>query len=123
EQVAAELSERYEEIDQICTSSEILGQTLRLDEAADRILLEVAGVVRARRATLLVHDRESGLLRIVATQGMDAPDIEPIEVDDPCSVAARVFRDMRIVSHDPTDPQAVTPGCPERRTYKGKGIL
>src|SRR5205807_1130717 len=83
-QVAAELSERYEEIDLIYTISEILGQTIRLDEAADRILREVAGVVRARRATLLVHDRERGLLRIVATQGMDAPDIEPIEVDDPC---------------------------------------
>src|SRR5439155_914214 len=62
-QVAAELSERYEEIDLIYTISEILGQTIRLDEAADRILREVAGVVRARRATLLVHDRERGLLR------------------------------------------------------------
>src|SRR5947208_3847472 len=77
----------------------------------------------ARRATLRVNDRERGLLRIVATQGMDAPDIEPIEVDDPCSVAARVFRDMRIVSYDPTDPQAVNPGCPEGRTYKGKAFL
>src|SRR5439155_27364305 len=109
-QVAAELSERYEEIDLIYTISEILGQTIRLDEAADRILREVAGVVRARRATLLVHDRDRGLLRIVATQGMDAPDIEPIEVDDPCSVAAPVFRDMRIGSYDPTHPQAVHPG-------------
>src|SRR5256886_3472351 len=54
----------------IFTISEILGQTIRLDEAADRILREVAGVVRAGRATLLVHDRERGLLRIVAAQGM-----------------------------------------------------
>ena len=122
-QVAAELSERYEEIDLIYTISEILGQTIRLDEAADRILREVSGVVRARRATLLVHDRDRGLLRIVASQGMDAQDVEPIEVDDPCSVAARVFREMRIVSYDPTDPQAVNPGCPEGRTYKGKAFL
>src|SRR5439155_671464 len=122
-QVAAELSERYEEIDLIYTISEILGQTIRLDEAADRILREVAGVVRARRATLLVHDRERGLLRIVAAQGMDVTDLEPIEVDDPCSVSARVFRDMRIVSYDPTDAQAVNPGCPEGRTYKGKAFL
>ena len=122
-QVAAELSERYEEIDLIYTISEILGQTIRLDEAADRILREVSGVVRARRATLLVHDRERGLLRIVAAQGVDVQDIEPIEVDDACSVAARVFREMRIVSYDPTDPQAVNPGCPEGRTYRGKAFL
>src|SRR5437879_8868794 len=121
-QVAAELSERYEEIDLIYTISEILGQTIRLYEAADRILREVAGVVRARRATLLLHDRDRGLLRIVASQGMDAQDVEPIEVDDPCSVAARVFREMRIVSSDPTDPQAVNPGCPEGRTHKGKAL-
>ncbi len=37
-QVAAELSERYEEIDLIYTISEILGHTIRLDEAAQRIL-------------------------------------------------------------------------------------
>src|SRR5207248_2663913 len=67
-QVAAELSERYEEIDLIYTISEILGQTIRLDEAADRILREVAGVVRARRATLLVHDRERKLVAAIANQ-------------------------------------------------------
>jgi len=58
-QVAAELSERYEEIDLIYTISEILGHTIRLDEAADRILREVSTVVGARRATLLVHDAEA----------------------------------------------------------------
>src|SRR2546422_214720 len=36
--VAAELSERYEEIDLIYTISDILGHTIRLDEAAGRIL-------------------------------------------------------------------------------------
>src|SRR3989442_1472138 len=50
-QVAAELSGRYEEIDLIYTISEILGHTIRLDEAASRILREVSAVVRARRAT------------------------------------------------------------------------
>src|SRR5206468_10840040 len=55
DQVAAELSGRYEEIDLIYTISEILGHTIRLDEAANRILREVSAVVRARRATLMVH--------------------------------------------------------------------
>ena len=122
-QVAAELSDRYEEIDLIYTISEILGHTIRLDEAADRILREVSAVVGARRATLLVHDPEQQALRIVAARGMRPQEIEPIEVDDPCSVAARVFREMRIVSYDPTDPKAVNPGCPEGRNYRGKAFL
>ena len=122
-QVAAELSERYEEIDLIYTISEILGHTIRLDEAAERILREVSTVVGARRATLLVHDPEQQVLRIVAARGMSPPDVDPIEVDDPCSVAARVFRDMRIVSYDPTDPKAANPGCPEGRGYRGQAFL
>ena len=114
-QVAAELSERYEEIDLIYTISEVLGHTIRLDEAADRILREVSTVVGARRATLLVYDADQKMLRIVAARGMDPQEVEPIEVDDACSVAARVFREMRIVSYDPTDPKAANPGCPEGR--------
>jgi phosphoserine phosphatase RsbU/P len=122
-QVAAELSDRYEEIDLIYTISEILGHTIRLDEAAERILHEVSTVVRARRATLLVHDPGQQLLRLVAARGMDPKDVEPIEVDDPCSVAARVFREMRIVSYDPTDAGAANPGCPEGRNYRGQAFL
>ncbi len=44
-------------------------------------------------------------------------------MDDPCSVAARVFREMRIVSYDPTDAKAVNPGCPEGRNYRGQAFL
>ena len=122
-QVAAELSERYEEIDLIYTISEILGHTIRLDEAAHRILREVATVVRARRATLLVHDPQARLLRVVAARGVDPSDIEPIEVDDPCSIAARVFREMKIVSYDPSDAGVPDPGCGEERAYKGRAFI
>jgi phosphoserine phosphatase RsbU/P len=122
-QVAAELSERYEEIDLIYSISEILGHTIRLDEAAERILREVSTVVGARRATLLVHDPEQRVLRIVAARGMSPDEAEPIEVDDPCSIAARVFRDGRIVSYDPTDSKATNPGCPEGRNYRGQAFL
>src|SRR2546422_11648215 len=54
---------------------------------------------------------------------MEPKTVDPIEVDDPCSVAARVFREMRIVSHGPTDAQAVNPGCPEGRNYRGQAFL
>src|SRR3989475_12108582 len=63
------------------------------------------------------------MLRIVAARGMDVQDVEPIEVDDACSVAARVFREMRIVSYDPTDPMAPNPGYPEGRNYRGQAFL
>src|SRR5207253_5050680 len=122
-QVAAELSERYEEIDLIYTISEILGDTIRLDEAADRILREVSTVVGARHATLLVHDAEQQMLRIVAARGMDPEDVEPIEVDDACSVAARVFREMRIVGTAPPAPAAPNPGGPEGRNSRAQASL
>ncbi|MGH7568725.1 MAG: PP2C family protein-serine/threonine phosphatase, partial [Gemmatimonadales bacterium] len=122
-QVAAELSERYEEIDLVYTISEILGHTIRLDEAAQRILREVSTVVGARRATLVVLNEEQRVLRIVAAQGMDPAETEPIELDDPCSVAARVFRDMKVISYDPGVPGATNPGCPEGRRYRGQAFL
>ncbi len=128
-QVAAELSERYEEIDLIYSISEILGHTIRLDEAARRILTEVSNVVRARRATLLVYDEERNVLRIVAARGMDPSAVEPIEIDDPQSVAARAFREMRIIGSDPGHPAADPPrpvpaaGSGEERDYRGNAFL
>lgn len=122
-QVAAELSGRYEEIDLIYTISEILGHTIRLDEAANRILREVSAVVRARRATLLVHDPRANVLRLVAARGVDLGEIDPIEVDDPKSVSARVFREMRIVSYDPNDQRAPKPPNPVERRYRGEAFL
>ena len=124
-QVAAELSERYEEIDLIYTISEILGHTIRLDEAAQRILKEVATVVRARRATLLVHDPQADVLRVVAARGVDFDEADPIEVDDPLSIAARVFRDMKIFSYDPSDPSVGDPGrgAGGGRAYKGRAFI
>ncbi|HUL01891.1 MAG TPA: SpoIIE family protein phosphatase [Gemmatimonadales bacterium] len=122
-QVAAELSGRYEEIDLIYTISDILGHTLGLEDAAQRILAEVSPVVRARRATLLVLDEERGLLRLVAAQGMEPVEVGPIELDDPVSVAARAFRERRTISYDPTDPSAENPGNPEGRAYRGQAFL
>jgi sigma-B regulation protein RsbU (phosphoserine phosphatase) len=122
-QVAAELSGRYEEIDLIYTISEILGHTIRLEEAANRILREVSAVVRARRATLLVHDPRANVLRLVAARGVELGEVEPIEVDDPRSIAARVFREMRIISYDPNDQRAQKPANPIERQYRGQAFL
>ena len=122
-QVAAELSGRYEEIDLIYTISEILGHTIRLDEAATRILREVCAVVRARRGTLMVHDPRANVLRLVAARGVDLGEVDAVEVDDPRSVAARVFREMRIISYDPTDQRTQKPPNPIERQYRGLAFL
>lgn len=90
---ADELAERYEEINLLYSISEILGRTVTLEEAARTILLEVAETVGAEYGALLVHDKNSGLLRPVTSlraAGAAAP--LAIPTDDPVSVTARVFR-------------------------------
>ncbi|MBP2648664.1 MAG: protein phosphatase domain protein, partial [Gemmatimonadetes bacterium] len=100
-QVGEELASRYEEIDLLYTITEILGSTVRLDEAAQVIVREVAAVVGARRASIMVHDASRDCLRTVAARGFTADDEFFVQVDDPDSVAARVFRERRVVVHDP----------------------
>src|SRR2546426_6677419 len=86
--VAAELSERYEEIDLIYTISEILGHTIRLDDAAGRILGEVSPVVGARRATLLVLDEERRGGGVAAGGGGGPAGRRPLEMGEPSSCGA-----------------------------------
>ncbi len=104
--VAEELANRYEEIDLLYAISEILGQTVRLEEATRTIVREVSAVVGARRASIMVFDDATATLRTVAARGFGADGLEPVPVDDPASVAARVFREQRIVAFDPTEPPA-----------------
>lgn len=90
---ADELMERYEEINLLYSISEILGRTVTLEEAARTILLEVSDTVGADYGALLVFDAAAGLLRpVTALRAASAPAATPIPIDDPVSVAARVFR-------------------------------
>jgi len=97
EHAANELAERYEEINLLYTISEILGRTVSLDEAAKVILAEVSETVGARRAAVLVHERETNTLRAVAALGVDLATLPAIRVDDSCSVSAKVFRDQHMM--------------------------
>jgi sigma-B regulation protein RsbU (phosphoserine phosphatase) len=69
--------------------------------AAERIVREVSAVVGARRASLMVYDERAHELRNVAAEGFKASDVPPVAVDDPRSVAARVFREQCVIVHDP----------------------
>jgi len=121
-QVAAELATRYEEIDLLYTIADILGHTVKLEEAAQTIAREVADVVGARRASILVHDDAIGALRMVAGRGLERFHTEPIMIDDPASIAARVFREGRMLEYDPSS-SGPPPGSPPERGYKGHSFL
>lgn len=121
--VVEELTGVYKEIDLLYAISEILGHTTRLEEAAPTIVSEVADVVGARRASIMVHEEETGLLRTVAARGFSAEGLQPVTTDDTGSVAARVFREKRITVFDPADPLAQNPGSQDPRTYRGQAFL
>ena len=91
--LSEELATRYEEIDLLYTINDILGQTLRLEDAANSIIREVSAVVGAGRASLAVLDAESACLRTVAAMGAGSSVDSVIQLDDPQSVAARAVRD------------------------------
>jgi len=93
--LSSELATRYEEIDLLYTISEVLGNTIRLEEAAATIVRAVAEVVGAGRASIAVFDAEARLLRTVAARGFEASRAPDIPLDDPVSIAARVVRESR----------------------------
>lgn len=101
EHAAFELAERYEEINLLYTTSEIFGRTVSLEEAAARILEEIADTVGAGRCALLVHDRVTDTLQVVVAIGFDPKDAVPISVHDPRSETARVFREQRAAIAEP----------------------
>lgn len=118
--IAEELAGRYEEIDLLYAITEILGRTVRLEEAAETIVKEVASVVGARRASIMVIDEEGRHLRTVAARGFSHGDDFVVGVDDPHSVAARVFRERRVVA---SDTAADAPGHADGRQYRGQSFL
>lgn len=91
-----EIAERYEEITLLYSISEILGSIISLEDASATILAEVSSILGASRASLWVHDPDAHRLLLAAVEGGDGQTV-PIDVDDPCSVTAAVFRDSRPV--------------------------
>jgi phosphoserine phosphatase RsbU/P len=91
---ARELSERYEEINLLYFISEILASVLSVPDAAHWILAEVADVLGARRASLWVFDPQLNVLNLAAAVGEEGL-TGPIEVNDPDSATAWVFREKQ----------------------------
>ena len=121
--LAEDLADRLEEIELLYSISEVLGHTIRLEEAAQKILREVSNVVGAHRSSIMVVDESGLMLRPVAGFGIDFTKLTPVPVDDPGSIAARVFREGRMIGYDSSDSQWNTPGRGLDPTYRGTAFL
>ncbi len=121
-EMAKTAASRYEEIELIYTISETLGGTLRLEEAAQRIVEAVSEVVGARRSSIMVYDADSKMLRAVAGIGTDVAPFGPIAADDPDSIAARVLRERRVISSNSEDVSGASESGAER-TYRGRAFI
>jgi sigma-B regulation protein RsbU (phosphoserine phosphatase) len=121
--VAEELAGRYEEIELLYAISEILGRTVRLEEAAQIIVREVSAVVGARRASIMVFDEPTGTLRTVAARGFTPEGLVPVSIEDERSVSAQVYRERRTVAFDPADPVTIPAGRGGDRGYRGRSFL
>ncbi len=120
--LSQELASRYEEIDLLYTISEILGQTVRLEQAAQIIVRAVSSVVGARRASILVVNEDGTMLRTVAAQGIPPGRAGVVPIEDPVSIAARVFRDRRALIGDPIEGIISSAGD-EERGYQGVAFM
>ena len=101
---ARELAERYEEINLLYTISEISGRTVSLSEAANTILREISETVGARLSSILVCEPGEAILYPVAALGADTAQLPAINIDDPSSIPARVFRTRHPAVIDPAEP-------------------
>ena len=118
-----ELAERSAEIDLLYAISEILGDTVRMEEAAKTILKELCDKLGARRGSLMVYEEGDDALRLVAGRGMNIANLEPIRMSGEHSVAATVFRSGRTLSWSPEESSGASPGTPQGRDYIGKGFM
>lgn len=121
-ELVRQLHDRYEEIELLYTISETLGRTIGLEDACRTIVREVSAVVGARRASILVHDPAEDVLRPVAGWGVEVDAFQSIPVHDDASIAARVFREQRIIDYDPRGP-APAPEPEPGRSYRGAAFV
>jgi sigma-B regulation protein RsbU (phosphoserine phosphatase) len=105
ENAARELAERYEEINLLYTITEILGRTVALEEATATILQEVSETVGARRGAIFLREEDEPTLYPVAATGIALEELRDIDVNDPISIPAQVFRTRHPVVIDPSAAQ------------------
>ena len=120
--LARELASLCEEVELLYSISETLSRTLDWKQASRTIVREVCTVVGARRGTILEFRPDTGVLFPIAGWGVDVAAFPTVAIDDPDSVAARVFRAQRAVAYHPAAPGDVVPHGGSR-PYRGEAFL
>jgi phosphoserine phosphatase RsbU/P len=118
-----ELAQRSTEIDLLYVISEILGDTVRIEEAAKTILRELCDALAARRGSLMVYEEGDDALRLVAGRGMNISRIDPLPIGTDPSIAAQVYRSGRTLAWDGDTSGERSPGTPAGRDYLGKSFM
>lgn len=113
-----EMAERYEQISLLTSISETLGSVIELERAGGEILQEVVEVTGASRATLWLHRAETNRLSLLVSRGETNPAVRHVDVGDPHSLMARVFRSQRALLVDPGG-EGLTPEV--REAWEGLG--
>ena len=113
---AKALAESWEEINLLYSIGEILGRTVKLEDAAATILTEISDTVGAELGAIYVQDSARGLLVPIAARGAAPRDLDAIPIDDTTTVAARVFSESMPRIFDP-DASASAHEVPVRRGY------
>lgn len=103
---ARELAERYEEIDLLHTTAEILGRSVRIGETAALILRAIGDAVGARSGLVWMHDVTTDRLTCLAALGVGREDVAALPAGDLFAVSARAFRDRAAVVVAPEDAVA-----------------
>src|SRR5581483_5285058 len=90
---AQALAESWEEINLLYSIGEILGRTVKLEDAAGTILSEISETVGADLGAIYQFDAARGLLTPIAARGVAPQDADAVAIDDEFAVAAHVFRE------------------------------
>jgi sigma-B regulation protein RsbU (phosphoserine phosphatase) len=112
---ARELIERYEEIDLLYRVGDLLGSTVRIEDAAGTMLRELAETIGARRAALYVSPPSAGTpvaLERLAVIGAAHPAEDVVAVLDPSHPAAAAFRECLSLLRDGRDGAATILAVP-----------
>ena len=111
------LADSYEEINLLYSISEILGTVSNLEKTTDEILKEVVTSLGAQRAVLWLHEPEQAHLRLAAAVGGTSV-APPVEINDPCSITAHVYREQTPVLLAPNE-EFPRPGCEPHQKQAG----
>jgi two-component system, OmpR family, phosphate regulon sensor histidine kinase PhoR len=92
--------ERLGQLTALINAAQVVSAELRLETVLDRLVSEVAKLLRTDAADCYLHDAANGVLRCAAVHGLD-PSLVGLEAPDDAGLAARALHERRpVVSYE-----------------------